>query len=151
MDQQTVKKLTAEQKEKLISDLSFPWGKADLMCDGRRITLEVRRSSKGMTYRVCTFVDGVFEYKWAQGATPVPEQKFLRKSVRPNVSPVKRKELEKKFGKRWVQKDKFINGAVTLYLPDWSSGKAAINHLCKVCDSVELAEKTEARTAFVTE
>lgn len=58
MNQQAVKKLTAAQKEKLISDLSFPWGRADLMCDGRRITLEVRRSSKGMTYRVCTFIDG---------------------------------------------------------------------------------------------
>jgi hypothetical protein len=31
MDQQTMKKPTAEQKEKLIEDLSFPWGKADLM------------------------------------------------------------------------------------------------------------------------
>jgi hypothetical protein len=50
-----------------------------------------------------------------------------------------------------VQKDKYINGSVTLYLPDWSSGKAAINHLCKVCDSVEIAEKTEAKTAFVKE
>ncbi|WP_062785971.1 hypothetical protein [Aquitalea pelogenes] len=151
MDQQTVKKLTAEQKEKLIEDLSFPWGKADLMCDGRRITLEVRRVAKGISYRVCTFVDGVFEYKWAQGSSEYPEQKFLRKSVRPLVSPVKRKEFEKKFGKRAVQKDKYINGSVTLYLPDWSSGKAAINHLCKVCDSVEIAEKTEAKTAFVKE
>ncbi len=141
MDQQAMKKLSATEKEKLISDLSFPWGKAVLMCDGRRITLEVRRSSKGMTYRVCTFVDGVFEYKWAQGSTSFPEQKFLRKSVRPLVSPAKRKELERQFGKRRVQKDAYINGSVTLYLPDWSSGKAAINHLCKVCDSIQIAPK----------
>ncbi len=142
-------KLNAEQKEKLITELSLPWGRAQLLCDGRRITLEVRRVSKGISYRVCTFVDDVFEYKWAQGATEYPEQKFLRKSVRPNVSPAKRKALEKQFGKRWVQKDPFVNGSVTLYLPDWSSGKAAINHLCKVCDSVELAEKTQAKTEFV--
>ncbi len=141
--------LTAEQKEKAIKDLSFPWGRVELVCDGRRITLEVRRTKKSMTYRVCTFIDGFFKFEWAHGGTEYPEQKYLRKSVRPNVSPTKRKEYEKHMGKRWVKQDKFINGSVTLFLPDWGSGKAAINHLCKVCDSVELAATPKDTLAFV--
>ncbi|WP_156876952.1 hypothetical protein [Paludibacterium yongneupense] len=142
-------KLTQEQREQLIKQLSLPWGRADLLCDGRRITLEVRRVNKGMTYRVCTFVDGYFKYEWARGSTAHSEQKFLRKSVRPNVSPAKRKQLEKQWGKRYVKNDTFINGTITLYLPDWVDGKAAINHLCKVSDSIEISEAQPSPTTVI--
>jgi len=139
-------KLSKEQKEQLAGQLSTPWGSVELLCDGRRVSLQVRRF-KAMTYRVMTYVDGVFKYEWARSEPSVPEHKFLRKSVRPNLSPAKRKEAEKRFGKRYVAKDPFWSGSVTVYLPDWSSGKSAINHLCKVCDSVELAPITAEELA----
>lgn len=46
--------------------------------------------------------------------------------------------MEKAIGKRAVAKDRDYSKTVTSYMPDWASGKAAINHLCKVCESVEL-------------
>lgn len=136
-------KLTKEQKEELAAKLSLPWGEVELLCDGRRIALQVRRF-KPMTYRVMTYIDGKFEHAWAMSNPSVPEHKFLRKSVRPNVGPAERKRLEKDLGKRYIAKHPFWSGSTTIYLPDWSSGKAAINHLCKVCDSVAIADKDEA-------
>ena len=140
MSQPEAKVLTPEQKTQLINRLALPWGKVQLQCDGKRITLEVRQISKAMVYRVITFVEGEFKYEWAGPNTFHPEQKFLRKSVRPNISPVKRRELEKKLGKRFVKTDPYFGGSTTLFLPDWPNGKAAINHLCKVCEVVELID-----------
>lgn len=139
-------KLTKEQKEELARELSTPWGHVRLNCDGTRVSLAVERY-KGLSYRVMTYVEGFFKGEWMfvkSGASPAPEAKFLRKSVRPNVSPAKRAKLEKALGKRYVQTDAYFGGVQTVFLPDWSSGKAAINHLCKVCESVEIVEKSEA-------
>ena len=137
------KEVLAELAEKL----AHPWGQVSLVCDGRRITLQVQRYGKGMTYRVMTFIDGVFKYEWALEKNAAPEAKFLRKSVRPHLSPAKRKEVEKQLGKRYVAKHPFWGGSTTIYLPDWSSGKAALAHLCKVCASVEVAPAETAITA----
>lgn len=135
-------KLTKEQKQELADKLSYPYGSVRILCDGRLISLQVERF-KGMTYRVMIYVDGVFKGAWMvpkKGEDPAPECKYLRKSVRPCISPVKRKKLEKALGKRYVQKDPFYSASYTVYFPDFGSGKAAINHLCKVCDSVEVCE-----------
>ena len=131
-------KLTKEQKTELAAELSHPWGSIALVCDGYRVDLQVQRW-KGISYRVMTYVNGVHKGTWFSAKEEHPEQKFLRKSVRPIVSPAKRIKLEKTFGKRYVKNDPYWSGSITLYLPDWASGKAAINHLCKVCESVEIA------------
>lgn len=144
-------KLSKEQKDSLSQKLSMPWGIVELLCDGRRVSLQVQRF-KQMTYRVMTYVDGTFKYAWVNGTgEPAPEAKFLRKSVRANVSPAKRKEYERQFGKRFCKSHDFINGSTTIYMPDWSSGKAAISHLCKVCDSVEIAEPLAIGHDFETD
>jgi hypothetical protein len=132
-------KLTNEQKEKVIGDLSQLFGRATLRCDGYEVTLQVERF-KGFKYRVMTYVNGTFSGKWILPSDAAPESKFLRKMTKPNVSPVKRLKLEKECGKRFIAKDPFFSGSYTCYLPDWSTGKAAVNHLCKVCESVELID-----------
>lgn len=138
-------KLSKEQKDQAIGELSLPWGRVHLMCDGYRITLSVERY-KGMSYRIMTYVNGVFEGKWCSSKGEYPEQKFMRKSVRPLCSAQKKARDEKLFGKRIVSKDPWYTKKLTIYLPDWASGKAAINHLCKVCDSVQIAEPQESAT-----
>ena len=133
--------LTKEQRAELAEQLTMPYGRSvQLLCDGRRIALSVQCVSK-LKYRVWTFVDGIMG-AWCKGDTP--EAKFLRKSVRPLTSPSWRKQAEKVFGKRAVAKDPLWNKTLTLYHPDWPSGKAAINHMCKVCASVEIAPEKDA-------
>lgn len=133
-------KLSKETREELLGRLLLPWGVVHLMCDGFKVTLSVQRSGKSLKYRVVTYVNGYFKAEWISASAEHPEQKFLRKSVRPNVSPVKRAKLEKVFGKRAVKNDPYWSGSIALYMPDWASGQAAISHLCKVCGSIEVLE-----------
>ncbi|QOD81407.1 hypothetical protein [Chromobacterium haemolyticum] len=140
-------KLSKEQKQELIDTLSHPWGRVRLQCDGYRVDLVVERS-KGMSYRVVTYVNESWQGKWMSGKEEHPEQKFLRKSVRPLVSQKKRDELEKAVGKRYFKKmcaeDPFWTATLTGYCVTWASGKAVINHLCKVCDSIEILAEQAA-------
>ena len=134
--------LTKEQRTELADQLLSPWGRVELICDGRRVVLSVQRWSRTrVEYRVMTYIDGEFKYAWCSGDTA--EAKFLRKSVRPNLSPAERQKMEKALGKRYVAKDPYWSGSLTHYFPDWPSGKAAISHLCKVCESVEIVRKEQ--------
>lgn len=45
-----IKKLTKEQKQQLEKTLSLPWGEVELLCDGRKVSLQVHRF-KGMPTR----------------------------------------------------------------------------------------------------
>lgn len=136
-------KLTKEQRAALTDQLLSPWGHVELICDGRRIVLSMQRWSRTrVVYRVMTYVDGEFKGAWMRGDTP--EAKFLRKSVRPLVSAARRKDAEKTCGKRWVAKQPLYSETHTSYFPDWPNGRAAINHLCKVCESVEIAPPVPA-------
>lgn len=140
-------KLSKEQKQELIDALSHPWGRVSLKCDGYQISLVVKRS-KGMTYRVVTYVNGSWDGKWMSGREEHPEQKFLRKSVTPAASKKFRDDMEKAVGKRNFKKmcvaDPYWTATVTIYDVTWASGKAAINHLCKVCDSIEIVAEQAA-------
>lgn len=131
-------KLTKEQKETLSKSLESPWGAVSLICDGDRIDLQVQKG-KGLTYRVVTFVNGKWEGKWMSGTAEHPEQKYLNKKTRRLHSPSFIKQMEKIFGKRAVAKDPTYHKTFVTYDVSWPSGKAAINHLCRVCESVEIA------------
>lgn len=133
-------KLSKEQRDKAIENLSHIWGCVTLMCDGYRVTLQVQRS-KGMTYRVMTFVNGKWEGVWMSSETSHPEQKFMRKSVKPVFSSKAKQDMEKIFGKRYVAKDPRFGKTMTLYHPDFASGKVAINHMCKVSESIQILEE----------
>lgn len=136
-------KLSKEQRDKVIADLSHPWGRAELLCDGFRIALHVERT-KDITYRVMTYVNGEFRGSWMFPKEECPEAKFLRKVVRLVCSPKRKQEMEKIIGKRRVAADPFYSKTHTHYMPDWASGKAALSHLCKVCESVQVADPQAA-------
>lgn len=134
-------KLSKEQIASLAGKLNRPLGSVVLICDGYTITLAVERvSAKSLSYRVMTYVNGFFKGAWIMDDKPCPEQKFLRKAVRPVCSLARKRELEKALGKRHVKNDPYYSKTFTTYLPDWASGKAALNHLNKVCESVQIAE-----------
>lgn len=132
-------KLTREQKDRLAQTLTSPFGGVKLLCDGYQITLVVERF-KGMRYRVMTYVDGHFKGEWVDPDNNAPESKFLHKMVIPACSPSRKREVEKALGKRYVKNNPYYSKTIPYYRPDWASGKAALNHLCKVCESVEIVE-----------
>lgn len=140
------KKLSKEQLSSLATQLESLYGSVHLMCDGYRVTLRVERTAV-MKFRVITYVNGEWCGKWMMGRESHPEQKFLRKSVVPNISRAKRAKLEKALGKKYIKNDPFWSGSITTYAVDWASGKAALSHLNRVCDSIELAPEEQPSAA----
>lgn len=133
------KKLTKEQKQALIEELGSPYGCVSLLCDGYQIHLRVERTSQ-LAYRVITYVNGSWQGKWFSGSEPHPEQKFLNRKERLLAKPSDKARAEKLFGKRAVAKDPWYSKKLVMYDVSWASGKAAINHLCRVCESIEIIE-----------
>jgi hypothetical protein len=131
-------KLTKEQKTELAQELTSPWGHVKLICDGFKVDLQVQALKGGLSYRVMTYVNGQFKGLWISPTPEYPEQKFLRKQVRTLYSAAEKARMEKIFGKRAVAKDERYQKKFVTYMPDWASGKAAINHLCKVCESIQV-------------
>lgn len=133
-------KLSKEQIDVLAASLAHPYGGGvTLLCDGYKVNLTVQRA-KGMTYRVMTYVNGYFKGIWCGLHNEHPEQKFMRKLVKPRCSPKHKREMEKIMGKRHVKNVPYYSEKQTSYWPDWPNGKAALNHLNKVCESIQLVE-----------
>ena len=133
-------KLTKEQKQALIDQLSLPWGRVKLRCDGYEIVLCVQ-PVKPLEYRVYTFVNGIWEGKWMSGRESYPEQKFLNKKETHCAKPSDKARAEKIFGKRAVAKDPWYTKKIVTYDVTWASGRQAINHLFRVCDSIEVIKE----------
>ena len=133
-------KLTKEQKQALIDQLSLTFGTVKLRCDGYEIVLQVQQV-KPLQYRVITFVNGFWEGKWMSGRESYPEQKFLNKKETHCAKPSDKARAEKIFGKRAVAKDPWYTKKIVTYDVTWASGRQAINHLCRVCDSIEVIKE----------
>ncbi|MFZ4539287.1 hypothetical protein [Propionivibrio sp.] len=135
-------KLSKEQKDVLAANLRNPWGSVKLLCDGYTVDLQVVQV-KDLKFRVMTYVNGSFKGAWCSDSVPLPEHKFLRRVTRNLYSSMQTAEHIKAFGVRNAKKY-FPQKAFTSYLPDWPSGKTALNHLCRVCESVQLAPDAKA-------
>ncbi|MFZ4539271.1 hypothetical protein [Propionivibrio sp.] len=135
-------KLSKEQKDVLATKLQNPWDSVRLLCDGYIVDLQVSRV-RDLRFRIMTYVNGSFKGVWVCGKVPLPEYKFLRKVTRNLYSSTQTAKHIKAFGVRNAKK-LFPQKTFVTYLPDWPSGKTALNHLCRVCDSVQLAEDAEA-------
>ena len=133
-------KLSKQQIDVLAQSLSHPYGSGvTLLCDGYTVTLKVE-AAKAMSYRVMTYVNGYSKGIWYSSANEHPEQKFMRKLIKPLCSPAFKRKMEKLMGKRHVKNDPYYSKTQTSFWPDWANGKAALNYLNRVCESVQLAE-----------
>ncbi len=130
-------KLTKEQKQSLIDTLTSTWGRVNLLCDGYRVTLCVQPVA-ALKFRVVTYVNGVWEGKWIAGKESFPEQKFLNRKEISCAKPSEKAKAEKIFGKRAVAKEPWYSKKIVTYDISWASGRQAINHLCRVCESIEI-------------
>jgi len=145
----TNKKLTGAQIDELAAQLSHPYGSVKLLCDGRIVTLEVRLWSE-LTYRVMTFVDGSWTYAWGfpqPDGTFAPEAKFGRKVTRFLFTQKERAARAKFIGKRAAMTDSICTKTLTHFDSSWTSGRAALRHLNKVCFSVEVLADERAAVA----
>lgn len=142
-------RIPKDAKDALIDRLDRAFGRAELMCDGHRINLEVRRASaKSLRYVVCVFVDGRWMSKWCLDDYQGPEQKFGRRTEKSLYSEKQRKELLKAgplYGRKGsAERKKYeerINKKWVYFMPDFPNGRAAINHMLRVSESVAVPEE----------
>lgn len=132
-------KLTKEQRDELAQELAHPYGRVELMCDGYKVVLHVERW-KELSYRIVTYVNGEWRVVWICAPGEYPERKFLRYTEK-FVHPARfRAQMLKLLGKRRYAKENY-DKKIGMWNIDWQTGKAAINHLHRVCDSIEIISK----------
>lgn len=134
-------KLDKAIKDKLIEELSHPYGRVSLMCDGRKITLDVGQY-KPLKYHIAVYVDGIFMGKWLFKGANHPESKYLYVVKKPVFSPTRKSAIIKAFGIRAAKKQFNLDEKIEGLMPCFPNGRMAINHLCKVCDSIEVINET---------
>lgn len=141
-------------KAALIDRLNNLFGSVELMCDGYRINLQVRRDSeKSLRFVVCMYVDGVWKGRWSQADYQGNEQKFARRIERNLYSEKEQKAMLKAaplYGRKGsAERKKYEERVATKWVyfsPIFSTGQAAINHLCRVCELITVVpEGAEAR------
>ncbi len=141
--------LAKEVKDKLIAELSHAFGCVQLICDGRKVTLNVEQTDS-LKYKIGTYVDGMFKGSWVIDESS-PERKFLRVITKHAYSPAQKARFAKDLGKRALKKSEYMHRTYSLASPFWLSGRSAINHLCRVCDSIEVLPNRELSTETLLE
>jgi hypothetical protein len=144
-------KLPKETKEKIVQALSYARGSVELQCDGYKIDLQVEKKTKGLSYHIAIYINGLMKSDWVLKDEDFPERKFLSVKVQHHFSPAKKKKLIKEFGVRRAKEYFDLDGKIEYVLPWFASGTAAINHLCRVCDSVVYVEKISAPARTIEE
>ncbi len=133
---------TAEQWEKIEAQLSNPFGKVELICDGYSIVATPRRVSP-LKYEIMVYVDGFIRGEWIKGESEIP-LKFHREQKRLVASKGMRAWYEKASKSRHftkAEKEEFAANAkktLSLWTPGWTNAKSFIRHIKKTCQSIEV-------------
>lgn len=136
--------LSTEQKAFILKCLNSQLHSVDLKCDGYTVRLYLQRV-QDLKLATEVFVDGWVKGEWLTNPDKHPESKFFPYRYKHFYSPSKKKIILKRWGKRRAYElfpdlDKKLEYRGTHF----SSGRAALNHLIKVSDSIELLTKEPA-------
>lgn len=128
--------MTREQWKHFEEQLSQPYGRLNLLVDGRLLELHVRHLDRKLV--IAWYVDGNFLGKWLTEDCE-ERRRFARHSTRHLFSAKVRKGVHKSFQKKYG-----LDGTYTGYHWFWLSPAALRRHLVKHNASIELAEITHA-------
>lgn len=131
--------MTPDQWKTLQSELGQPFGHAELLVDGYKITLEVQRE-RALKYCIAIFIDGWFRGEWAR-ADCEERRRFLSERKVSMWTPAQKKKLTAGMGKRAVAKYfPDLDKTASYWLPYWPSVTALRRHLVKANQSIELVK-----------
>lgn len=130
-------KLTKEQKQTILDELSHPYSRIQLKCDNDIITLVIEQVGKPLKFKVAVYVNGSFKGVWLNPDKQYPEQKYLYVRTKCFLKAEHKKFYLKNFGKKRLN-ERIKEETYTLYHTFFPSAKSAISHLCKVCEHIEI-------------
>lgn len=128
--------LSKEQKAYAIKQLNGIFNTVRLICDGYEITLKIERYK--MRLIVALYVKNKVMGAWITKPEEHPESKFLATRYKSYFSAKEKAKIIKVWGKREANKRYELDKKIEYKLPYFNTAQAAINHLIKVSDSIEL-------------
>lgn len=132
------KKLSKEQKDFILKRLSHLFTNVQLLCDGHKIDLSMRRVSK-MKLGIVLYIDGFFKGEWIYKPEEHRQSKFFPDRYKSVFNPTVKKKLTKLYGVKKVYKEyPDLDKKVHYKDPYFNTAKSAIDHLIKVSESIEL-------------
>ena len=142
-------KLTKAERDAIADKLSSPYRMVTLRADGHDLTLAVERC-KALKCRVVLYVDGRWEGAWISLKNTDPETRFYPVVKRRSMSLPRYRKAEKALGKRGA---KSMFGSWIELRPvyreiSFATGRAAVNHLNRVCTDLEVVEPERAPEVF---
>jgi hypothetical protein len=134
---------TKEQWQVLEVQLSHPFGRIKLKCDGYEIEAIVERG-KGLKLVIMVYIDGWFKGEWMDGKD---ERclKFYREKRSYLYSSKTRAKAKEMLCKR-IPKDmrehyqRLNDKSFTWYTPYWPSANMFFRHIRKTCKEIELMD-----------
>lgn len=136
--------LTKEQKAFILKKLESQFNHVELNCDGFKIWLRLQPYKMRLVIDI--YINGVFKGEWLGVTKTHPETKYLPIKKKPYFTTKRKAEIIKTFGKREAKKmfPKLddVHESRTCF---FTSPKAALNHLIKVSENIELI--TEMKNA----
>ncbi|RQV04180.1 hypothetical protein DF039_34295 [Burkholderia cenocepacia] len=129
-------KLSKEDLEKIDTELSFPYGRVELRCDGDTVAVVVQQT-KPRRYDLMVYVNGWFRGEYLSESAP--EHRFYRPTKISAYTPSQRAKIEKQFGKRNARKYfPNLDKTTTILMPTWRAPTTMLRHFARVSQSVAL-------------
>ncbi|MFN3289324.1 MAG: hypothetical protein ACK410_02630 [Acinetobacter sp.] len=129
-------KLSKEQKTFILEQLNSQFKSVQMLCDGYEITLRMERYKMKLVIGI--YVNGSVKGVWVTKPEKHQESKFLASHQKSYYSAKEKAERIKVFGKREANKRYDLDKKFEYKLPYFSTAQAALTHLIKVSDSIEL-------------
>lgn len=135
--------LSKEQKAFILKQLESQFNHVELNCDGFIIGLILKPYKMRLVIDI--YINGVFKGEWLGFTKEHPETKYLPIKRKAFFTPKRKAEIIKVFGKRAAKKmfpklDEVHESRSCFF----TSPQAALSHLIKVSDSIELVGELAA-------
>ncbi|MEP7041878.1 MAG: hypothetical protein ABI843_02380 [Dokdonella sp.] len=139
--------MTKEDWKQIEHSLSYSYGAADLVVDGREVALRVVRG-KGLRYVIAVYVDGWMKGEWFTHDCE-ERRRFMRPVVSVAAKPSEIARMRKACGKRYAEQFR-QRMTFTYYQSFWPSFVALRRHLVKNNQSIELKASSELKVTNAT-
>ncbi|MDV4263339.1 hypothetical protein ACG9XY_12490 [Acinetobacter seifertii] len=140
--------LTKEQKDFILQRLDNQFSSVKLKCDEYEVSLYLTRV-QNLKLAIEIFVNGYFKMTWLLNPDQHPESKYYPNGTQALFKPSAKAKLFKEFGKRRAYKFfPNLDEVITFKRTHFSTARAALTHLIKVSDSIELITEMKSETAL---
>ncbi|MFA2969804.1 hypothetical protein KWE21_04190 [Acinetobacter pittii] len=140
--------LTNEQREFILKSLDNQFSSVKLKCDEFEVSLHLARV-QNLKLAIEIFIDGYFKMMWLLNPDQHPESKYYPNGTQALFKPAAKAKLIKEMGKRRAYKFfPNLDEVITFKRTHFSTARAALTHLIKVSDSIELITEMKSETAL---